>query len=300
MLEHLKLDRVKDLSKSVSIQIDSTGYQFIIIEHQLFNAAFAVHGAHLIHFQCKDQQPMIWLSKTSIYNDHKAIRGGVPICWPWFGSAGDALGENLPAHGFARTNKWTMTTINEFSEGIELEFRLTDNQNTLKIWPFNFELTLKATLTDQVKLELISKNTGNIPFTYRGALHSYLNISAPEKCLITGLNKQYSNSLNGGTTETGDSTLQIDSAIDSIYKKAPSSIALSDQGYHRELVVNNFGNDSEVLWTPWIKGAKAFIDMPDKAYETMFCIESAITNSVGVQVQPNESHSLITIISEVK
>jgi len=300
MLEHLNLHRVRDLSESVSLQTDNAGYQFIIIKHHLFDAAFAVHGAHLIHFQKKEQQPIIWLSKTAIYNDNKAIRGGVPICWPWFGAAGSALGNDLPAHGFARTSKWSMPTVNELNEGIELEFRLTDNLQTQKIWPFNFELTLKATLTDQVKLELVSKNTGNMPFSYRGALHSYLNISAPESCLVSGLHQQYNNSLNKGSAETGNGSLQIDRAIDAIYKKAPSSIVLSDQGYHRKLLVNNSGNDSEVLWTPWVDGAKAFNDMPDNGYETMFCIESAITEAEGVQVQPNNSHSLITIISEVK
>jgi len=299
MLRHISLFKIKTLSAAVSIQADAAGYEFLIIDHKNFDAAFTLHGGHLVHFQLKQQPPIIWLSKTAIYNEQKAIRGGVPICWPWFGAADKSLGENLPAHGFARTSKWELAAHNELPEGVEIELRLTDSAATREIWPFPFELTLKATLTDQIKLELISKNTGSIPFSYRGALHTYLNISAPESCHISGLNSQYNDSLENGLAKSGDSTLQITGPIDAVYKKAGSSITLSDQQFSRQLMIDNSGNDSEVLWTPWVAGAKAFADMPDDGYKTMFCIESAITNKTGVTVQPGHSHSLITTISAI-
>jgi glucose-6-phosphate 1-epimerase len=299
MLRHISLFKIKTLSTAVSIKADAAGYEFLIIEHKKFNAAFALHGGHLVHFQLKEQQPIIWLSKTAIYNQQKAIRGGVPVCWPWFGAADKSLGENLPAHGFARTSKWALAAHNEFSEGVEIELRLTDSAATREIWPFQFELLLKATLTYQIKLELISKNTGNSPFSYRGALHTYLNISAPESCRVSGLNNHYNDSLDNGLAKSGDSTLQITGPIDAIYKKALSPITLSDQQFNRQLIIDNSGNDAEVLWTPWVAGAKAFADMPDQGYKTMFCIESAITNKSGVTVQPGHSHSLTTIIRSI-
>jgi len=299
MLRHISLDKIKTFSNAVSIQVDPTGYEFLIIDHKKFDAAFTLHGGHLVHFQLKEQPPIIWLSKTAIYNEQKAIRGGVPICWPWFGAADKSLGENLPAHGFARTSKWELAAHNEFAEGVEIELRLTDSAATREIWPFQFELLLKATLTDQIKLELISKNTGDRPFTYRSALHTYLNISAPEACTVSGLNNQYNDSLDNGLAKSGDSTLKITGPIDAVYKKAPSSITLSDQQFNRQLIINNSGNDSEVLWTPWVAGAKAFADMPDDGYKTMLCIESAITSKSGVAVQPGHSHSLTTEISVV-
>jgi glucose-6-phosphate 1-epimerase len=92
---------------------------------------------------------------------------------------------------------------------------------------------------------------------------------------------------------------QITGPIDAIYKKALSPITLSDQQFNRQLIIDNSGNDAEVLWTPWVAGAKAFADMPDQGYKTMFCIESAITNKSGVTVQPGHSHSLTTIIRSI-
>ena len=297
MISHLSLQKKDALSNSVSLQTDSNGFEFLIVEHEKFDAAFTLHGAHLLHFQLKEQAPIIWLSKTAILNGQKAIRGGVPVCWPWFGAAGKSLGENLPSHGFARTSKWSVKKIVELTDGVELELLLTDSEETRKLWPYQFELALKATLTDTIKLELISTNTGTESFSYRGALHTYLNISAPEACQISGLNTNYTDSLNAGHPETGNGSLQINGPIDSIYQKAADAVVLDDSGFKRQLTVTDSGNDSEVLWTPWIAGAQAFADMPDDGYQTMFCIESAITRPEGQDVAAGQTHTLTTIIS---
>jgi len=296
MISHLLLKKIKSLSPSVSLQEDSNGFAFLIIEHKKLNAAFTLHGGHLIHFQAGQQPPLIWLSKTAIFDDQKAIRGGVPICWPWFGAAGAALGTGLPSHGFARTSKWSVGEITESNEGVELELKLRDSDETLALWPHQFELTLKATLTTQLKLALISENRGDKPFYYRGALHTYLNISTPDAVNISGLSEQFSNSLKQGALESGDSTLLIDQPIDAIYKKSSEKILLNDKQYQQTITMSNTGNDSEVLWTPWIEGAQAFVDMPNNGYQTMFCIESAITQASGQQVNIGEKHILTTLI----
>ncbi|PKG40249.1 D-hexose-6-phosphate mutarotase [Psychromonas sp. Urea-02u-13] len=296
MISHLSLTTTKSLSASVSLQTDANGFEFLIIEHQKLSAAFALHGGHLVHFQLADQAPIIWLSKTAIFNDKKAIRGGVPVCWPWFGAADPALGENLPAHGFARTSKWALGDISESTEGVVVELKLHSSEATLALWPFQFELTLKATLSDTLKLELITENKSATSLTYRSALHTYLNISAPENVSVSGLNEYFYNSLKGKVLETGDTTLLIDQAIDAIYNKANGQILLEDRKLQRTLSITNTGNDSEVLWTPWVEGAQAFADMPDNGYQTMLCIESTITGEHGQQVAAGEKHTLSTYI----
>lgn len=296
MISHLSLTPTKSLSKSINLAVDENGFEFLMVNHPKLTAAFSLHGGHLLHFQVTGQAPIIWLSKTAIFNESKAIRGGVPVCWPWFGAAPQTLGENLPAHGFARTSKWTIGNIDESNDGVELELQLTSNSQTLLIWPYEFELTLKATLTDQLKLTLETKNKSDKPLVYRGALHTYLNISTPEAINISGLNTELTNSLKDGSIENGDTTLVIDKAIDAIYKKSPGNIELADKQLDRSITINNEGNDSEVLWSPWIKGAEAFADMPDDGYQTMFCIESAITAKHGQQIEAGQTHHLTTII----
>ena len=297
MISHLSLQKKDSLSNSVSLQTDKNGFEFLVINHEKFEAAFTLHGGHLVHFQAKDKAPTIFLSKTAIFNDAKAIRGGVPVCWPWFGAAGKALGENLPGHGLARTSKWAVQNINESNEGVELELVLKDTEESREIWPHQFELVLKATLTDTVKLELISKNTGTEAFSYRAALHTYLTISSPESCSINGLNENYADMLNAGSAEKGNGSLLIDAPIDSIYQKSSTAITVDDKGFNRQLTITNSGNDSEVVWNPWIAGAQGFGDMPDDGYKTMLCVESAITAEAGQNVNPGETHTLTTVIS---
>ena len=296
MISHLSLQEKDTLSQSVSLHTDKNNFEFLIIKHKNFDAALTLHGAHLIHFQPKDQAPIIWVSKNTTFKNDVAIRGGVPVCWPWFGPAAKSEFKKLPNHGFARTSKWSLKDIQESSESLTLELSLQDSAETLELWPFNFELVLKITFSDTVKLELISKNTGTETFTYRAALHSYLNISSTEKCLISGLNTNRKNMLNGGEVEIGNGRLQIDGPIDAIYEKSQNNIYVDDKGFNRQLEISNLENDSEVVWNPWIEGAKAFSDMPDDGYKTMLCVESAITREEGQSISAEKSHTLTTII----
>lgn len=299
MISHLSLQKKTTLSHSVSLQTDKTGFEFIIVAHPKLDAAFALQGAHLLHFQLKEQAPTIWLSKTACFNEQTAIRGGVPICWPWFGAADQSLGDKLPAHGFARTSKWSIKSINELAEGVEIEFLLQDSEQTRKIWPYPFELTLKARLTDTLQLRLISKNTGKKAFCYTAALHTYFNISSPNACHIAGLGYQYADKLKASQVQTSDGSLQINGPIDSIYHSAPDLVVLCDNQLQRQLTISNSGNDSDVVWTPWVEGARAFKDMPDCGYQTMLCIESAITHSPGVIIKPGDSDCLSSEINSL-
>ncbi len=111
MISHLSLKTIKTVSPSVTLKTDTNNFEFLVIEHEKLSAAFTLHGGHLVHFQPTNQPAIIWLSKTALFTESKAIRGGVPICWPWFGAADPSLGKNLPSHGFARTSKWSLGNI---------------------------------------------------------------------------------------------------------------------------------------------------------------------------------------------
>lgn len=294
MISHLQLSTIKALSNSSTLKQNDEGFQFIDINHPKFDATFSLHGAHLIHFQIKEKPATIWTSKTAVYNTEKAIRGGVPICWPWFGAADSELGKDLPSHGFARTsNDWIIGDINEHAESIQLTLHLYSTPETKKIWPFDFHLTLIATLSDSLKLELVTENTGDAAFSYRGALHSYLNLSDVKNIQVTDLATSFYNDLTE-RKEFSDGNLMIDQAIDCVYEKSPKNIKLKDTGFNRSISIINNGNDCEVLWSPWVEGAKAFSDMPDDGFKTMLCIESGILEKAGVTVKPKTKHVLST------
>jgi len=296
MISHLKLKTIRTLNEHISIEIDQNGFEFIILKHKKFDAAFSLYGAHLVHFQAKNAAPLIYLSTTAIYNSKKAIRGGVPICWPWFGNTEKSKQNGLASHGFARTSEWTLSTTNITDIGIDIEFLLEVSQQTKAIWPHDFNLTLKASLTDHIELALVTENTGDTPFNYSGALHTYLHIADHRQCTVTGLAANYTDSLQNNQAKKSQQVLNIDRPIDSIYEKSDGAIVVNDDAYKRTIAVSNEGNDSVVVWNPWIEGAKAFADMPDDGYQTMLCIESAITADPGYTLNPGDSHALKTVI----
>jgi len=296
MISHLRLTTTKTLSPSICIQVDDNGFEFVVINHQHLDAAFSLHGAHLVHFQTKQQAPLIYLSKTTPYDHNKAIRGGVPICWPWFGNTEESKSKNLPSHGFARISQWTLSTTNETDNGVDLEFTLTSTEATKAIWNNDFSLTLKASLTDHIALSLITSNTSNKDFSYGGALHTYLHVANSRDCSVTGLANSYKDSLDDGKRKSAAQILHINGSIDSIYDANEQKIVVSDKSNQREITVINEGNDSVVVWNPWVEIAKKFIDLPDDGYKTMLCVESAITSNQGVLVEAGSSHTLKTVI----
>lgn len=296
MISHLRLNTTKTLSQHVSMQVDDNGFEFIVLNHPNFDAAFSLHGAHLVHFQAKQKAPLIYLSKATLFNSNKAIRGGVPICWPWFGNTTFSKSNNLPGHGFARISKWTVSKLIETDNGIDITFSLTSNPATKTMWDHDFELTLTASLSDHVELSLVTQNIGTSSFNYGGALHTYLNIADIEHCVVKGLANSYSDSLDNKQIKSDIQPLLINKPTDSIYAVNEGHITVEDTNNHRHITIANQGNDSVVVWNPWITGAKAFADMPDDGYKTMLCVEAAITSEEGVVVKAGQSHTLKTII----
>jgi len=300
MISHLSLREVKKLSPSISLQSDADGYQFLIINHAKFEAAFTLQGAHLIHFQATQQPPLIYLSKAALFQPHKAIRGGIPICWPWFGSADNALGTDLPSHGFARTSLWDVNVDSDDQQGTEITFTFAANKHSRQQWPHEFLLTLTVKLDEQISLALHTQNTGDHDFTYGGALHTYLHVKAIQACKIQGLATQYTDSLDGGKNKVAPEEITINAELDAIHPGQAQEIIVNDEAYQRNIIVTTSGNDSVVAWNPWINKAKRLTDMPDDGYQSMLCLESAITASSGVVVSPGQTHCLATTIQQGK
>ncbi|MCE2596712.1 D-hexose-6-phosphate mutarotase [Motilimonas cestriensis] len=296
MIDHLKLTTKQPLSPSVQLMTDANQVEFISIAHPNAQACFTLHGAHLIHFQPTGKAPIIWLSKTAVFDNNKAIRGGVPICWPWFGAPAAELGNGLPSHGFARNTQWQLGDISEDESAVTISFKLVDTPATQALWPHSFELTLTATIGDSVQLSLTTKNTGNESLTYLAALHTYLNISAPEKTSVAGLGPTYVDSLDNKCMKNGAEKLSIAGPIDSLYIEPTDKVTLMDSGYDRELAIQSSGHDTIVTWTPWVEGARGMADMPDDGYQTMLCLEAAITGT-AVEVAPGQTHILSTSIT---
>src|SRR5579859_3068882 len=161
---------------TVRIEAGQGGLQRVIVKTPLADAEIYLHGAHVTHFQPRGQKPVVFMSGKSLFESGKAIRGGVPICFPWFGARED--GREGPAHGFARLQEWEPISAKDTPSGVtEVILRLTSDAVTRRLWDGDFEVNYTVKVGSSLGLELRVRNTSNKPMQFEEALHSYLAVS---------------------------------------------------------------------------------------------------------------------------
>ncbi|OIP54049.1 MAG: hypothetical protein AUK54_07160 [Helicobacteraceae bacterium CG2_30_36_10] len=178
----------------ISLKQFSNGFEYLEVINKVAKAKIALQGAHIFQYTKIGQKPLLWLSEVSEFKVGRAIRGGVALCWPWFGMNKTDI--NKLQHGFVRTMIWQLLESNETDDCTELTLILSSSKETMRLWPHKFELLYKIKITNELTLELITKNCDLEAFTITQALHTYFNISNILKVYVSGLeNKPYFDSL---------------------------------------------------------------------------------------------------------
>ena len=270
--------------------------EIIEINNASASAKIALQGAHIFHYQRVEEVNLLWLSEISDFEIGKAFRGGIPICWPWFGASKD---KSLPAHGFARTALWRLVSTNEVDVNTTIvALELNHSKQSLELWPFKFKLELFITISDKLSLELKTTNLDSKTFEITQAFHSYFNISDILHVEIQGLeNKPYLDALTW-KDEVQDGLITFNEEVDRVYQEVDKPIVLKDKEH--TLHVENTGSSSVVVWNPWVDKCKrmslAKNDMKQDAYKDFVCIESANAFDDFIAIEPNESHTLKAVI----
>jgi len=270
----------------------ANGFEYIEVKNEAAEAKVALQGAHLFHYAKVGEEPILWLSEVSDFEVGKAIRGGVPLCWPWFGFNED---KSLPQHGFARISMWEFVGGDEVdAKTTVLTLRLTHDEKTLQIWHYKFLLELKITISDKLMLELKTTNLDDKSFKISQALHTYFSVSHISEVAIKGLDKKpYLDALTWKKEiQNGDITLNQE--VDRVYQEVDGEIVLSDK--KREVYIKNSGSSSVVVWNPWIEKTLRMSGMKPNAYENMLCIESANAFDDARVLKPQEEHILGAVI----
>lgn len=284
-----QLSTVNALSDNVTA-CEYQGINIIRVIHPLVEAGISLHGGHLLWFKPQGEKDIIWLSEKAIFDQSKAVRGGIPICWPWFGQAG------TPSHGFARTSQWSLLEHRENEHGVIVSLTLEDNDETYAIWPHKFKNVLTFEIGQELKVSLTSTNTDNQPWSYSGALHTYFDIANINDIDITGMGPNYLDSTLQGKACEGSSTLTFTSETDRVYTQPEATITINDTNNNREILVTNEGHNAAVIWNPWQALSISMGDMADNSFETMVCVESTI-HQPSIELAPGQSHTLATTIS---
>ncbi len=285
LLESLKHFEVKG---KLSFQESSPDYPIIHITNAHACATITLHGAQVLDYTPTSQRPVIFTSEEAIYEKGTAIRGGIPVCWPWFST--HPSDTYLPSHGYARKSFWELFRTFDNDTGTTLIFNFSKDD-------LHAELTIK--IGQNLKLELKTTNTGNEATLIGGALHSYFNVSDIDNTSLSGLDQiDYIDTLTD-TYETQETDITIEEETDRVYVNSDHTVSLYDKKWNRSIIVEKIGSQSTVIWNPWIDKSAELKDLGNDEYRNFICIEAANTRKDTYRLAPGSSHILGTTITSV-
>jgi len=261
-------------------------------------SAIALQGAHVMTFQPNAEAPLIWLSPAAKLVPGKSMRGGVPVCWPWFGA--HAAESSFPAHGFARTVIWDVAASEALPDGsTRITFELPQSAIPSAQWPHACRVRLVVTIGKILTMELVTENTGNAAFKIGEALHTYFAISDVGNARITGLEDGvYLDKMDEFRRKTQAGAITIVSEVDRVYVDTEADCLIEDRGLKRRIRIAKRGSRSTVVWNPWIeKSAKMGDFGSGTGYRGMVCVESANAAENVASVAPGAAHSLHVMYS---
>lgn len=274
----------------LSFRDDPSGLVFAEIDNAHATATVCLQGAHLVTWRPKGQaEPVVWVSEAAKYAPGKSIRGGVPICWPWFGP--HASESAFPGHGYARTVMWELTESRAMDDGAtRIALLLLQNEQTRAQFPRACRLELILTVGAGLKVELVTTNLDTEAIEIGEALHTYFRIGDIGQARVLGLSGgEYVDKVDGGARKRQDGAIAFQGEVDRVYVNTEAECVIEDPLLKRRIRVAKAGSGSTVVWTPWLEKAEKMGDFgPGKAgqggWREMVCVESgnALDNVVSV------------------
>ncbi len=258
-------------------------------------AEIYLQGAHVTHFQKKNEAPLLFMSQCSRFAEGQPIRGGIPIILPWFGPR-----EGMPQHGYARIKAWELKQIVPAADGsVSVRLRLPDYPEASSFPPFSAEYVV--TVAQALTLQLIVKNTSETEeLMFENCLHSYLEVGDINAASVTGLKgTSYLDKVESFAKKVEEhESLRISSEVDRIYLNTSAPVEVVDPRLGRKVRVEKQNSHSTVIWNPWIARAQQMPDFGNEEYERMLCVESGNVASNAIKLPPGEVSTLkVTLTS---
>lgn len=256
-----------------------------------------LQGAHVAEWRPVGAEEVLWTSVRSAYEPGKPIRGGIPICFPWFGPhASDAA---KPAHGFARLRPFSLVSAEDLSDGrTRVALRLTDDEETRALWPHAFALTCTVTVGARLEVELAVTNAGDAPFAYEEALHTYLSVGDVRRATVEGLTgARFVDKADGARVKTEAAAVSFTGETDRLYVGTDATCVLRDGSLGRAVTIDKAGSRSTVVWNPWVAKAARMADFGDHEWPGMACVETANAADDRVTLAAGETHVLRVAIA---
>lgn len=286
-LEELEHHHVKFLR-------DDAGLDYIEIDNDYATAKIALQGAHIMAWQPKSQKtPVLWLSSNARYVQGRSIRGGIPICWPWFGA--HPTDGTLCPHGFARVMPWQLIDAETVKNGAtRLVLQMLEPAESKRQLTYPYLLTITVTVGDTLRIDLATTNKADHPFMVGEALHTYFQVSDVASIHIHGLEDAlYADKVYNYERRVESNDVRFNGEFDRVYLNTNADCVIHDPGLNRQIRIAKSGSQSTVIWNPWQDKAQQMADMgtPDE-WRNMICVETANALENSVVISPNRTHTM--------
>ncbi len=270
------------------------GLPVLVISTPAAEARIFLHGAQLTHWCPSGARPVIFMSAKSAYAEGKAIRGGVPVCFPWFGPR-----EGQPAHGFVRNRSWALSDLSRFENGgVRAVFTTASDAETRAHWPHDYIARLTYRIGATLTMTLEVENTSPAPFTFSEALHTYFIVGDARQAFVTGLDAvQYRDFPDRSKLLLQSGPIHFTEETDRVYVDTRATCVLEDPVLARRILVAKSGSETTTVWNPWIVKAAAMADFGDDEWPGIVCIETVNSAENSVTLAPAAKHAMTAHIT---
>lgn len=273
------------------------GLAKIRIEARSAKAEIYLHGAQITSWQPAGMDEALFLSGKSDWLDGKAIRGGIPVCFPWFRAKADD--PHAPSHGFVRTREWQLESLRAAAgEAVCARFATASDDASRRWWPFEFRLEYGITVGRDLLLELTIRNTGDKDLKFEEALHTYFKMGDVRRAQVIGLDGvTYLDNRDGNREMKQQGDLVLTRQTDNAYRDAMGPVEIVDRTLARRLRTEKQNSTSTIVWNPWSEGAAGLSDFGADEWQTMLCVEGGNILGSAITLNPAQAHTMTIVIS---
>ena len=286
------------MSEPVVIDKGQGGLERARVSGPRADAEVYLQGAHVTQWTPRGASaPVLFCSARAVYAPGKAIRGGVPLIFPWFGA--HATDRSKPMHGFARARAWRLIKAEPAPDGtVVIDLGLDDDESTRALWPHAFRARYRVTVGDTLGMALDVTNTGRAPFSFEAALHTYLTVGDIRTASVGGLeNTRFIDKVDAMTRKRhGAEPLRLTGETDRVFLGTPARCVVDDPTLRRRLSVDKTGSVSTVVWNPWSVKAAEMADLEPEDWRRMICVETANAADDAVTLAPGATHGMTATI----
>lgn len=269
---------------------------FVTVSNKYADADICLYGAHVTSFRPQNAMDILWLSPESSFEVGKPIRGGIPVCFPWFGP--HKTDRDKPQHGFGRLMYWDVAeTATLPGDESLVRLQLCSSDETKAFWPFDFEAEMTIVVGKTLTVILKVTNTSTESFEYTCALHSYYNLSAIDNISIEGLQgTTFYNQLTGENGIQEEEFLQIQEPVTRHYLDTETPVVIADSVFRRRIKAEKSGSKVTTVWNPGEEACAQIDNLADDAFHAFVCVEATNAFNDAISLMPGEFHETTVII----